>query len=144
LNLLSLQLKESKGYMKLRQQSAMSRQHAARRGSPSACWKERREGQFHAGYVLAPQFNSKDTITEAEIDFCPTAMEGPLLHAPDFVGVVESGIGEGFGFQHPPNRLRVTELAGHGPTLFAGLSKRIDLKLVSRAGVRFGSGGDAV
>jgi dihydrofolate reductase len=29
-------------------------------------------------------------------------------------------------------------LAGHGPTLFAGLSKRIDLKLVSR--VEFGSG----
>ncbi len=29
-------------------------------------------------------------------------------------------------------------LAGHGPTLFAGLSKRIDLKLVSRLG--FGSG----
>jgi dihydrofolate reductase len=29
-------------------------------------------------------------------------------------------------------------LAGHGPTLFAGLSKRIDLKLVSR--MEFGSG----
>jgi dihydrofolate reductase len=29
-------------------------------------------------------------------------------------------------------------LAGHGPTLFAGLSKRIDLKLVSR--LEFGSG----
>jgi dihydrofolate reductase len=29
-------------------------------------------------------------------------------------------------------------LAGHGPTLFAGLSKRIDLRLVSR--VEFGSG----
>ena len=29
-------------------------------------------------------------------------------------------------------------LAGHGPTLFAGLSKRIDLKLVSR--LKFGSG----
>ncbi len=29
-------------------------------------------------------------------------------------------------------------LAGHGPTLFAGLAKRIDLKLVSR--VEFGSG----
>src|ERR1700733_13389629 len=29
-------------------------------------------------------------------------------------------------------------LVGHGPTLFAGLSKRIDLKLVSR--VEFGSG----
>ncbi len=29
-------------------------------------------------------------------------------------------------------------LAGHGPTLFAGLSERIDLKLVSR--LEFGSG----
>ena len=29
-------------------------------------------------------------------------------------------------------------LAGHGPTLFAGLPKRIDLKLVSR--LEFGSG----
>jgi dihydrofolate reductase len=29
-------------------------------------------------------------------------------------------------------------LAGHGPTLFAGLSKRLDLKLVSR--LEFGSG----
>jgi len=29
-------------------------------------------------------------------------------------------------------------LVGHGPTLFAGLSKRVDLKLVSR--LEFGSG----
>ena len=35
-------------------------------------------------------------------------------------------------------------LAGHGPTLFAGLSKHVDLTLVSR--LEFGSGGsgDAV
>jgi dihydrofolate reductase len=33
-------------------------------------------------------------------------------------------------------------LAGHGPTLFAGLSKRIDLRLVSR--VEFGSGAMAM
>jgi dihydrofolate reductase len=33
-------------------------------------------------------------------------------------------------------------LAGHGPTLFAGLSKRIDLKLVSR--LEFGSGAMAI
>jgi len=33
-------------------------------------------------------------------------------------------------------------LTGHGPTLFAGLSKRIDLKLVSR--VEFGSGAVAM
>ena len=35
-------------------------------------------------------------------------------------------------------------LAGHGPALFAGLSKHVDLKLVSRAGVRLGGSGDAV
>ena len=33
-------------------------------------------------------------------------------------------------------------LAGHGPTLFAGLSKRVDLKLVSR--IEFGSGAVAM
>jgi dihydrofolate reductase len=33
-------------------------------------------------------------------------------------------------------------LAGHGPTLFAGLSKRVDLS--EPAGVRLGGGGDAV
>ena len=33
-------------------------------------------------------------------------------------------------------------LAGHGPTLFAGLSKRVDLKLVSRQ--EFGSGAVAM
>ena len=33
-------------------------------------------------------------------------------------------------------------LAGHGPTLFAGLSKRIDLKLVSRQ--EFGTGAVAM
>ena len=33
-------------------------------------------------------------------------------------------------------------IAGHGPTLFAGLSKRVDLKLVSR--VEFGSGAVAM
>src|SRR5216117_3513585 len=33
-------------------------------------------------------------------------------------------------------------VAGHGPTLFAGLSKRVDLKLVSR--LEFGSGGVAM
>ena len=33
-------------------------------------------------------------------------------------------------------------LAGHGPTLFAGLSKRIDLKLVSQ--LEFGSGAVAM
>ena len=33
-------------------------------------------------------------------------------------------------------------VAGHGPTLFAGLSKRVDLKLVSR--LEFGSGAVAL
>ena len=33
-------------------------------------------------------------------------------------------------------------LAGHGPTLFAGMSKRVDLKLVSRQ--EFGSGAVAM
>jgi dihydrofolate reductase len=33
-------------------------------------------------------------------------------------------------------------VVGHGPTLFAGLSKRVDLKLVSR--VEFGSGAVAM
>jgi len=33
-------------------------------------------------------------------------------------------------------------LAGHGPTLFAGLSKRLDLKLVSR--LALGSGAMAM
>jgi dihydrofolate reductase len=35
-------------------------------------------------------------------------------------------------------------LAGHGPTLFAGLSKRVDLKLVSRLEFGLEGGGDAV
>ena len=30
-------------------------------------------------------------------------------------------------------------VVGHGPTLFAGLSKRIDLRLVSRLSVRSGA-----
>jgi len=33
-------------------------------------------------------------------------------------------------------------LAGHGPTLFSGLSKRVDLRLVSR--LEFGSGAVAM
>jgi riboflavin biosynthesis pyrimidine reductase len=35
-------------------------------------------------------------------------------------------------------------LAGHGPTLFAGLSKHIDFEAREPAGVRLGGGGDAV
>jgi hypothetical protein len=36
----------------------------------------------------------------------------------------------------------VVQPTGHGPTLFAGLSKRVDLKLVSR--LEFGSGAVAM
>jgi hypothetical protein len=36
----------------------------------------------------------------------------------------------------------VPRLAGHGPTLFAGLSRHVDLKLVSRQ--EFGSGAVAM
>jgi dihydrofolate reductase len=36
------------------------------------------------------------------------------------------------------------KLAGHGPTLLAGLSKPVDLRFVSSARVRLGGGGDAV
>jgi dihydrofolate reductase len=35
-----------------------------------------------------------------------------------------------------------SRIAGHGPTLFAGLSKRLELKLVSR--LEFGSGAVAM
>ena len=35
-------------------------------------------------------------------------------------------------------------LVGHGPRLFAGLSKRVDLRLVSRLEFGLGGGGDAV
>ena len=35
-------------------------------------------------------------------------------------------------------------LTGHGPTLFAGLSKHVDLKAHQPAGARVGGGGDAV
>ena len=37
-----------------------------------------------------------------------------------------------------------TEPRGHGPTLFAGLSKRVDLRLVSWLELGFGGGGDAL
>src|SRR3954469_8331572 len=62
-----------------------------------------------------------------------------------FVGGVQlplalGGLGliDGYGSVGQPR------LVGHGPTLFAGLSKCVDLKLVSPAGVRIGGGGDSV
>jgi dihydrofolate reductase len=48
------------------------------------------------------------------------------------LALVELGLIDEYEFVVQPR------LAGHGPTLFAGLSKRIDLKLVSR--LEFGSG----
>lgn len=64
--------------MKLRRQSAMSRQHAARRGSPPACQENAGRASLMQDMFQPAQFSSKETVTEAEIDFCPTAMEGPF------------------------------------------------------------------
>ena len=50
--------------------------------------------------------------------------------------LVELGLIDEYEFVVQPR------LAGHGPTLFAGLSKHIDLKLVSR--LEFGSGAVAM
>jgi dihydrofolate reductase len=52
------------------------------------------------------------------------------------LGLAELGLIDEYEFVVQPR------LAGHGPTLFAGLSKRIDLKLVSR--LEFGSGAVAM
>src|SRR3984893_7754143 len=48
------------------------------------------------------------------------------------LGVGELGFIDGDGFVGPPR------LGGHGPTLFAGLSKGVDLRLVSRLEFRSG------
>ena len=52
------------------------------------------------------------------------------------LALVELGLIDEYEFVIQPR------LAGHGPTLFAGLSKRLDLKLVSR--LEFGSGAVAM
>ena len=52
------------------------------------------------------------------------------------LALAELGLIDGYEFVVQPR------LAGHGPTLFAGLSKPIDLKLVSR--LEFGSGAVAM
>lgn len=52
------------------------------------------------------------------------------------LALAESGLIDEYEFVVQP------VLAGHGPTLFAGLTKRIDLKLVSR--LEFGSGAMAM
>jgi dihydrofolate reductase len=48
------------------------------------------------------------------------------------LGLAELGLIDEYEFIVQP------KLAGHGPTLFAGLSKSVDLKLVGQSG--FGSG----
>jgi riboflavin biosynthesis pyrimidine reductase len=48
------------------------------------------------------------------------------------LALVELGLIDEYEFLVQPR------IAGHGPTLFAGLSKHVDLKLVSR--LEFGSG----
>ena len=52
------------------------------------------------------------------------------------LALAELGLSDEYEFVVHPR------LAGHGPTLFAGLSKRLDLKLVSR--LEFGSGAVAM
>jgi dihydrofolate reductase len=52
------------------------------------------------------------------------------------LGLAELGLIDEYEFVVQPR------LAGHGPTVFAGLSKYIDLKLVNR--VEFGSGAVAL
>src|SRR5262249_18425025 len=52
------------------------------------------------------------------------------------LGLAELGLSDASGLVVQPR------LAGHGPTLFAGLSKRVDLRLVSR--LEFGSGAVAM
>ena len=52
------------------------------------------------------------------------------------LALAELGLIDEYGFVVQPR------LVGHGPTLFAGLSKRMDLKLVSR--LKFGSGAVAM
>jgi riboflavin biosynthesis pyrimidine reductase len=52
------------------------------------------------------------------------------------LALAELGLIDEYEFVVQPN------IAGHGPTLFAGLSKAIDLKLVSRT--EFGSGAVAM
>ncbi len=52
------------------------------------------------------------------------------------LGLAELGLIDEYEFVVHPR------LAGHGPTLFAGLSKRVDLRLVSR--LEFGSGAVAM
>ncbi len=52
------------------------------------------------------------------------------------LALAELGLIDEYEFEVQPS------LVGHGPTLFAGLSKRVDLRLVSR--LEFGSGAVAM
>ena len=58
------------------------------------------------------------------------------FHWADRMALAELGLIDEYEFVVQPR------LLGHGPTLFAGLSKRIDLGLVSR--LEFGSGAVAM
>ncbi|MNT76997.1 hypothetical protein D3C72_2160650 [compost metagenome] len=52
------------------------------------------------------------------------------------MALAELGLIDAYGFVVPPR------VAGHGPTMFAGLSKHVDLELADR--VEFGSGAVAM
>jgi hypothetical protein len=64
-----LQLKEKQGYMKLRQQSAIRRQHAARRGLPPPSGKNAKRAGFMQNMFRPAPLSSNETVTAAEIDF---------------------------------------------------------------------------
>ncbi len=61
--------------MKLRQQSAISPQPDE---ALPASWENAENAVFMQEMFQPAQFNSKETVTEAEIDFCPTAMVGAM------------------------------------------------------------------
>ena len=65
-----------------------------------------------------------------------TSRSSPALKPRDSTRLTELGLIDEYEFVVHPR------LAGHGPTLFAGLSKPLDLKLVSR--LEFGSGAVAM
>jgi dihydrofolate reductase len=63
-------------------------------------------------------------------------LDGCCDHRAMLVALAELGLIDEYEFMVQPR------LAGHGPTLFAGLSKHIDLRLVSR--LEFSSGAVAM
>jgi dihydrofolate reductase len=96
-------------------------------------------------YVVSSTLERVDWNAELVRGDLGTAVQQPKQEAGEglFVGGVtlplalaELGLIDEYEFVVHPR------LAGHGPTLFAGLSKYIDLKLVSR--LEFGSGAVAM